>query len=237
MSTRAPESSLCPFRLLLPDDVAIAQADREEHWDRGLMPEERALVERAVAKRQREFTAGRNCARTAMRTLGLSEKDLGAIGVGRHREPLFPSGVIGSITHTDDFCAAAMSRTGGAIASLGIDVDANTALDAALVPMVMQPDEMAVWQEAVPTTCHAAILAFSIKEAFFKAFFPLCQCYLEFGDARLVPTSSGTGADGIGRVTLTVPDRRLAALLDGLRIDGRYTFDALRVYSAVTLLR
>lgn len=117
-----------PFANLLPPSVAIARADQAAQWEEGLLPEERTLIRTAVAKRQREFTAGRNCARAAMRALGWPEQQIGAIGVGAHREPLLPPGLIGSITHSAHFCAAAVARDDGELLSLGIDADANQPL-------------------------------------------------------------------------------------------------------------
>lgn len=57
---------------LLPETVVTVEAHGDE--DAGhlpLYPEEEAVVARAVAKRRREFTAARSCARRAMEKLGV----------------------------------------------------------------------------------------------------------------------------------------------------------------------
>ncbi len=223
-----------PFAHLLPPSVAIVRADQAAQWEDGLLPEEQALIRAAVPKRQREFTAGRNCARAAMRALGWPEHQIGAIGVGAHREPLLPPGLIGSITHSAHFCAAALARDDGTLLSLGIDADANKPLEPGLETLLMQADEQLHWRSATPAGCHAAILAFSLKEAFFKAVFPRCRRYLEFSNVRLEHRSF----DGeTGQVHFVVLDPTLRAQLQGLELDARYGFDPELVYSAVTLAK
>jgi 4'-phosphopantetheinyl transferase EntD len=66
------------FTDLLPPGGAVVQSDlaagpaQGAWWEQGLRPDEAACVAQAVPKRQREFTAGRNCARRALEQLGWS---------------------------------------------------------------------------------------------------------------------------------------------------------------------
>jgi 4'-phosphopantetheinyl transferase EntD len=212
---------------LLPPGVAVAVADCADASLHTLFDEERARIATSVAKRQREFAAGRQCARQALAALGVPAVP---IGVGSHREPLFPSGTIGSITHTVDVAAAAVGRAGGALVGLGVDLEVHQVLEDGLARRIVPPDEAAHWTPGVPAGCSPVLLAFSLKEAFFKAFFPWCRRYLDFTDARLAHA-------GPGAFTVALPDPALAALMHGLRLEGRYAVDARHVYGAVTLLR
>lgn len=214
------------FEKLLPVGVACVDAHASAMWETGLLPEERQYVARAVEKRRREFTAGRNCARQALGRLGVR---VGHIGVGGHREPLWPEGVIGSITHTSDFCSAALAFSGD-IQGLGIDVDDNVALDPGLAALILAPHELDSLRRAVPLGCHPEILGFSIKEAFFKAVFPHCRRYLEFSDAWVELGSDDSS------FTISPSCPRLASLLKPFELRGRFGFDLQRVYSAVALL-
>jgi len=72
-----------------------------------LLPEEKLYTAGMVGKRINEFTHGRYCARTAMSMLDMSPAP---IGKGANREPLWPTGVIGSITHTSTAAAAVVAR-------------------------------------------------------------------------------------------------------------------------------
>ena len=57
-----------------------------------------AEIARSAPKRQAEFLCGRIAAHEAMRRLGI-EYWRAPIGIGRSREPLWPHGVAGSISH------------------------------------------------------------------------------------------------------------------------------------------
>src|SRR5258708_8108427 len=90
---------------LLSDEVLTVEAD-EACWRGSLLSLEESLVAKAVPKRRREFTAGRNCARRALAQLGYPDF---ALLAGSHGQPLWPPGIAGSITHCDDYCAVAVA--------------------------------------------------------------------------------------------------------------------------------
>ena len=97
------------MRTLFPAGVvAVTATSKMLHGI--LYPEEAASIKRAVPKRWREFTAGRLCAREALRRLGIERHP---ILVGEHREPLWPSGVVGTLSHCDDCYGAAVAFRGG----------------------------------------------------------------------------------------------------------------------------
>jgi 4'-phosphopantetheinyl transferase EntD len=238
MHPNASDTAGCsPLGALLPPNVALVWTRRSEHpsfWDSGLHVEEQEALGRAVPKRRQEFTAGRNCARQAMRLLGLpTDLTEAPIGVGTHREPLFPPGVLGSITHCENFCAAAITRADDTLVGIGIDVEVRQPLEPGVAALVMQAQERPAWASAMGKQGDSMAAAFSIKEAFFKAVFPLCRRYLDFNDVWLSPDSSG----GTGRFSLSPIDPSLAACVEGLRIVGRMAADDCHVYSAVTLYR
>jgi hypothetical protein len=62
-----------------------------------------APLRNSVPKRQAEFVAGRICAREALTGWG---HDNVVVGIGAHREPIWPQGLLGSITHCADYAAA-----------------------------------------------------------------------------------------------------------------------------------
>jgi 4'-phosphopantetheinyl transferase EntD len=150
-----------------------------------------------VLGRVREFTAGRNCARRALEQLGVPAAP---ILVGAHREPLWPAGIAGSITHTSDYCAAAALRT-GSVLSLGVDAEPDVPLAAELLASIADREEQ-VMLGALSARAygHWDKLLFCIKEAFFKAFFPLSGQFIDFHAARAVieGTDAATGSFRIG---------------------------------------
>jgi len=76
----------------------------------GLFPEEEMLVARATEKRRQEFTAGRECARSALSALGVQAAP---ILRGYRGAPQWPDGIVGSIAHCAGYCAAAVARAQG----------------------------------------------------------------------------------------------------------------------------
>ena len=89
-----------------------------------LFPEEEAAIARAVPKRRREFATGRGCARAALNRLG--EPPVPILR-GPQGAPLWPAGVVGSITHCDGYRAAAVARTSD-IATVGLDAEPDKPL-------------------------------------------------------------------------------------------------------------
>ena len=79
-----------------------------------LHPDEEALLHpRAGTARRRSFHLGRSAAHTALASIG---QDVGPILVGDARDPVWPPGVRGSISHTTDVGIALVapeSRTDG----------------------------------------------------------------------------------------------------------------------------
>jgi 4'-phosphopantetheinyl transferase EntD len=84
---------------LLPEAVRHAEAYGDVP-DEPPFPGEADLVADAVEKRRREFVTTRRCARQALAQLGVPPVP---IRPGPGRAPVWPAGVVGSLTH----CAGA----------------------------------------------------------------------------------------------------------------------------------
>jgi 4'-phosphopantetheinyl transferase EntD len=153
------------FRHIMPSVFSL-----EEGWVNDLAselhPAERALVVTAVASRRREFAAGRTCARRALHPFGMSDWP---VLVGRAGSPIWPRGIVGSISHTSHYCGA-VAAYASQIAAVGIDVEVAVPFDNELLQMVCTRDEI-LWCERHENVCHS--LLFSAKESALKAFFAL----------------------------------------------------------------
>jgi 4'-phosphopantetheinyl transferase EntD len=164
---------------LLPAGVA-SYAVLEDDPDGRLFPEEAAQIARAVPARRREFATGRMCARAALRQLGMAEVPILS---GHRREPLWPAGVVGSITHCPGYRAAAVARTVDAMA-IGIDAELHAALPQGVLERVSSPQER-TWLRAAPESFCWDRLLFSAKESLYKAWFALTGRALQFEDATV----------------------------------------------------
>ena len=185
------------FDGMLPSAAIVVEAE-PFMWESGLLGEESLHVERSVLKRKREFTAGRNCLRRALMLLGHPEV---AIGVGSSREPLLPSGFAGSITHTDNYCAAAILREKVGV-SIGIDAEPMESLDQQVIDLILRPSEKEHANDLQRNYLGFPWdrMIFSAKEAFHKAFFRVWPVMLDFLDAevQIEPNS--------GRFDVRLPD-------------------------------
>ncbi len=192
-----------------------------------LLPEEEQLVARAVEKRRLEVTNVRTAARRALVRIGVPPVP---ILRGHKNQPLWPDGVVGSLTHTAGYCAAAVADA-GKIRSIGIDAEEHDRLPGGVLDAVSLPEERAMLQR-LGTEAHWDRLLFSAKESTYKAWFPLTGRWLGFEDAHITIDP----ADGTFAVRL---------LVDGTVTDdgppltgftGRYLVRDGYVLTAITVL-
>lgn len=158
---------------------AVAVSATPDDWLAEPLPEEERLVKRAVDRRRREFAVGRRCARRALAHLG---GPTGPILAGDRREPVWPKGFIGSITHCEGYCGAAVART-SSLVGLGIDAERNRPLTAAVRTLVASPCELT--DVEVAPGVDPALVVFSAKESFYKAWFPATRRELGFLDVEV----------------------------------------------------
>jgi 4'-phosphopantetheinyl transferase EntD len=152
------------WRSLLPPGVA-AYETREFVQAPLLFDGERSVVAKAVPKRIAEFAAGRLCARHALAELGHVDFQLLR---DPERRPLWPDGIVGSITHTELYCGAVVARTSVA-SGIGIDAEEIARLDESIFRAICTPDERLHLESTDPSQRQcAAALVFSAKEAFYK---------------------------------------------------------------------
>jgi 4'-phosphopantetheinyl transferase EntD len=205
---------------LLPATVSC-EAARADKLGACLFPEEAAFVEGATDARRREFATARSCARAALARLGVA-----AVPIlrGAKREPLWPDGIVGSITHCRGYRAAAVAFSKDIIA-LGIDAEPDGPLPAGVERRVLC-DEERRWLARAPNGVHWDRVIFSAKESVYKAWFPLTGCWLGFADA-IVDVEPETGRF------------RANLLVDGpaplRRFDGRFLVEAGLVLTAIAL--
>jgi 4'-phosphopantetheinyl transferase EntD len=218
---------------LLPQTVVTVEAYGNEGADALLFPEEAALVTRAVAKRRREFTVVRSCARRAMEKLGVPPQP---ILPGERGAPRWPAGLAGSMTHCDGYCAAALVRATD-LASLGIDAETHGPLPEGVLPAVALPAEAERLRRlaAQRPDVHWDRLLFSAKESVYKAWFPLTGKWLDFTEADIeLAADPGDRPRGTFRATLLVPGPRVGDRRLG-RFDGQWTADGGLIATAIAV--
>lgn len=159
----------------------VAVEARPADVDGRLLPQEEVVVRRAVETRRREFTAGRVLARRALGELGVPPV---AIPSGDDRAPVWPEGVVGSITHTRGYCAVVVARR-ERVGSLGIDAELGEPLREGLWRRVCTERERS-WLADRPVGERGLLakVVFSVKECLYKAQYPLTLQFLGFQDVE-----------------------------------------------------
>ena len=201
---------------------------RAEDFQEPARPEELICVEKAVDKRKKEFVAGRNCARRALRELSMADV---AILTGDGREPIWPDGIVGSISHTQGYCGAAVARA-EQVRGLGLDVEHIRDTHEKLWPEIVSETELASLERDMPgDRARVVALAFSCKEAFYKCQYPLTRQWVGLLDAD-VCLDAGAGTFRI------MPRIDVAGMCrQGTSINGRYVFQGDYVMTGIELGR
>lgn len=207
---------------LLPASVVTVEA-QDADWTAPLLPEEEPLVARAVEKRRREFTAGRTCARRALARLGWPDFPILA---GERREPLWPPGIVGAITHCQGYCAAAAARLTD-VRSLGIDAEVRGPLPAGVADLVCTEAERR-WAAALPDD-HWGMVVFSAKESVYKAWYPVARRWLDYKDAEL------TVEPEHGRFTARILPPDAGEVFPWNPLPGRFAVGPERVFTAIAV--
>jgi 4'-phosphopantetheinyl transferase EntD len=211
---------------LFPEGVALVTR-RAFSGAPDLFPEELSAMARAMPARLHEFALGRRCARDALALLGGPRV---AIPVGRFRDPVWPFGYVGSITHCRGFCAAAVARSGavdglGSLCGVGIDGEPEAVLPQELTDLVCSAEESAWLASRRGDGVVWDRLFFCAKESAYKCLFPATHQFLEFRDVGVKFHPEVSSFD------LSLPD------LDAVKpqaITGRYAIRDGLVLAAAT---
>ena len=187
-----------------------------------------ASIQRSVAKRQTEFLAGRLCAMEAIRRLDGRQL---APDMGEDRAPIWPDDICGSITHSTGWAAAIVAHK-QQWRGLGLDTENMLSPERAtrLAAEILTPEEMA--QMAAGPAEQIALrvtLTFSIKEALFKALYPIVQQRFYFEHAQLLEWSD----DGHARLRLLTD--LSSEWHSGKELDGQFSVQDAHVLSLVSI--
>jgi 4'-phosphopantetheinyl transferase EntD len=155
-----------------------------------------------------------------------------SIGRGAAREPIWPRGIVGSLTHCDGYRAAAVAHDRDFI-TVGIDAEPANPLPDGVHARVASKAEAARAQDlARVRTLPWDTLLFSAKEATYKAWFPITNRWLDFGDVDVrFRLENETFA---ARLLVECP------LVDGRRLeqlDGSWTMEGGFVGTAIAIPR
>lgn len=209
---------------ILPSSVVAVEAIGPVEPD-VLFADELTHIVGAGDRRRAEFSRARSCAHRALASLG--EQPV-AIRRGPQREPMWPAGTVGSITHCAEYCCAAVARN-DRWAAIGIDAEVLKELEAGVQENIMTAAERRHLQ-AFDASIAWSCVVFSAKEAVFKAWYPRTRRWLNFHDVQL--RFDTVHARFEAELLISYPilnDRPLPF------VSGRYCIDGRRVITAVCI--
>ncbi len=146
-----------------------------------LTPEEKAATSGYVAKRVEEFALGRECARHALRSLGV-----GACSLLPHADGgvAWPAGVVGSISHKRSGCVAVVGQS-ASLTGVGIDLEWADRSDSSMIDRITTLRERTCIAAIAQRYESSATVFFACKEAVYKAQFRVHRRELDWGDVEI----------------------------------------------------
>jgi 4'-phosphopantetheinyl transferase EntD len=179
LNKHLPTGCIGAVRPIHPDD------------ERCLTESEARGLDRAVASVRRASGAGRDLARMLCGQLGVPVREIPRTA---ERYPLWPQGIVGSITHDREFAAAVVAPS-DRLRGIGIDIEPAEPLQPGICNIVSPPGEMAAFSDIR----FGDKALFSIKEAVFKTVYPRDGRFLDFHEVA-VTRHTRTARTNYGRV-------------------------------------
>ena len=169
-----------------PDHISFCLLPIHSTSNQKLHPaEENYFSQLSSVSRKEHYRSGRICAGEVLSKLGARGQPV--LRDPQTREPLWPEGISGAITHSGNWAAAAAGKTSD-VSGIGIDLeDLERQVDSRISRNVCIPEEKKWLQECGEDCLEQNLkIIFSAKESIFKAFFPYTRTYLHFHDARIL---------------------------------------------------
>ena len=203
----------------------------------GPLPDELAAIalpeslRNAAEVRRRSFLAGRLCALRAVDRLA-RRRTTDPIAIGDGGAPVWPEGIVGSITHTRGFASSAVAwRT--RVRRLGVDAEVvmTDATARGVGPLVVRPEELTEVLDATRWDLSTATtLAFSAKESVFKCLYPAVGRRFDYLDAAIEHVTLAAGRFSARLLVDLAPTVRAGDVLA-----GQFVVDGDRVYTGVAI--
>ena len=209
-----PEALRVLARGFLPKGAGLGLADPRKYHP---LKQSEDLPQ-AVPARLFEYSAGRHAARLALGGLGIPTQ---AIPMQKDRSPLWPEGIVGSISHSRSACVAAVWRGKG----IGLDLEEAEDLELDLWPSVLSASEQDwVRRQSLPGLFAKVI--FSAKEAAYKAQYGQSRQLFGFETIEVAVTDQSFTAN----FTETIPP-----FAKGETLQGRWGQAAGHILTLVSL--
>ena len=133
-------------------------------------------------KRLKDFSTGRYCARKALAAIGHENAE---ILIGNDKQPIWPKGYVGSISHSGKLVGAVAAKASN-VKSIGLDIETIAKIKPAMWRLLYTEAETEFFNTFTgEELAYYTTLLFSFKEAFYKLQHPLTNTFLNFTDVEV----------------------------------------------------
>ena len=140
-----------------------------------------------IEKRDREFKVGRFCAQHCLKQLSIDAE----VPVDIDRKPVWPAGITGSISHSENFAWAATLKQDSIT---GIGIDTEIIVDDPTLQQVITEITVAGERDLFPLIHSdlktAFTIVFSAKESIYKCLYPGNGQFFGFHDVQLIAATN-----------------------------------------------
>lgn len=219
-------SEILNIKHLFPAPVKTYCCLVQDHTE-NLHSEERIIISKAIDKRRYEFSAGRLCARKALKQLGI---DNCILTQDENGESMWPEQITGTISHSKKWAAAAVSTTNDIIA-IGFDIETVSRISSDILKRIITEKEKELLDKKDKQDAQLyAALIFGAKEAIYKALSKLYSKTLRFKDVSIISN------DDSPEFEIELNDE-LNSFLKNVRPFCRYFIHENDIFTAITFLR
>ena len=153
-----------------------------------LFSEELDCIVGVAELRRKTFSSGRVCARASLAEAGLPAVALPQAADGSVR---WPEGVIGSLSHTNEWAVSAIAVCAMTEAiGLGVDLERIQPLETGVLKLIATRAERAELAQAGNTRWHSVAL-FSMKESIYKCLRRSYGRFIEFQEVEILELAGG----------------------------------------------
>lgn len=146
-----------------------------------LLGKEKSTIHTYAPKRTEDFSTGRYCARRALKKLHIPPQE---ILMGPNKEPLWPKGIVGSISHSDNLTGAIVALNTN-YKSIGLDIEKIGNVEKDLLDLLFTKIEINFLNLRKTEFDLYSTVLFSMKEAFYKLQYPITKTFLDFKDVEI----------------------------------------------------
>ncbi len=169
-------------------DLGLPPTLFSQHFTENFVNDEELTINEKQAtslfsgKRLKDFSTGRYCARKALATIGLNNVE---ILVGDDKQPIWPTGYVGSISHSSKLVGAVAAKA-FKVKSIGLDIETIGKIKPGMWRLLYTEAESDFLNSFTgEEQAYYTTLIFSYKEAFYKLQYPLTKTFLNFTDAEV----------------------------------------------------